>query len=68
MNRIAQEAHSRQAVVKLAMKKGKSGIALFLLLSILRNLFAHFEKAVDEFLPIYYNYGKFLKLRGGKER
>ena len=24
MNRIAQEAHSRQAVVKLAMKKGKS--------------------------------------------
>ena len=24
MNRIAQEAHSRQAVVKLAKKKGKS--------------------------------------------
>ena len=66
MNRIAQEAHSRQAVVKLAMKKGKSGIALFLLLSILRNLFAHFEKTVDEFVPIYYNDRK--RLQGGKWR
>lgn len=66
MNRIAQEAHSRQAVVKLAMKKGKSGIALFLLLSILRNLFVHFEKTVDEFLPIYYNDRK--RLKGGKWR
>ena len=66
MNRIAQEAHSRQAVVKLAMKKGKSGIAPFLLLSILRNIFAQFEKAVDEFLPIYYNDRK--RLQGGKLR
>ena len=66
MNRIAQEAHSRQAVVKLAMKARKSGIALFLLLSILRNLFAHFEKAVDEFPPIYYNDRN--RLQGGKSR